>query len=149
MQNISATSSWSSNGIDQFLTESTIPIRIAVQDNDFPLICSVWFAYDPAKEVIYCVSHEKSYLMKLLRKTGRCAFEVAPNEPPYKGVRGKAEVRLLQDDSTELLTSLINRYLGDTSSGLAKWLLSRVSEEVIIEMSPQWITAWDYSARMD
>ncbi len=127
---LAAKSAWSKGDIADFLEGSNIPIRIAVQDKDFPLICSVWFAYDATKEVIYCVSHESSYLVKLLKQAGRCAFEVAPNEPPYLGVRGKANVTVLQDDAGEVLHELINRYLGDTASPLAKWLLGRIDQEL-------------------
>lgn len=145
---ISASSAWDEQGIASFLEGATIPIRIAVQDGDFPLICSVWFRYDPSRQCIYCVSHKSSYLARLLTEVGRCAFEIAPNEPPYQGVRGKAEVSLHSDSAESMLRELIERYLEDTDSGLAKWLLGRAEDERVIELKPQWITAWDYSNRM-
>jgi nitroimidazol reductase NimA-like FMN-containing flavoprotein (pyridoxamine 5'-phosphate oxidase superfamily) len=145
---ISSSSAWPKSGIGDFLSSATMPIRIAAQDNGYPLICSVWYHYDSDREVIYCVSHQSSYLVKLLKKVGRCAFEIAPNEPPYLGVRGKAKATVLNTDSHQMLESLINRYLDDTNSELATWLLGRSEEELIIELSPQWITSWDYSARM-
>ncbi len=145
---ISSTSAWDQIGIANFLEAATIPIRIAVQDGDFPLICSVWFRYDRAQQRLFCVSHKASYLVKLLEQVGRCAFEIAPNEPPYRGVRGKAEVSLHANAAESLLRELIERYLDDTDSSLAKWLLGRVEDELVIELNPQWITAWDYSDRM-
>ena len=145
---ISTSSAWDQAGIARFLEGTTIPIRIAVQDGDFPLICSVWFRYDAARERILCVSHKASYLVKLLEQVGRCAFEIAPNEPPYRGVRGKAEVSLHANSAESLLHELIERYLDDTDSSLAKWLLGRAEDELVIELEPQWITAWDYSERM-
>ena len=145
---ISSSSAWPKSGISDFLSGATMPIRIAVQDDDYPLICSVWYHFDHDRDVIICVSHQSSYLVKLLKKAGRCAFEIAPNEPPYLGVRGKAEVAVLNTDSRQMLEGLINRYLDDTNSELARWLLGRSDDELIIELSPQWITSWDYSARM-
>lgn len=145
---IASSSDWSEAQITSFLTATTIPIRLAVQDGDYPTICSVWYAYAESAKAIYCVSHQSSHLVKLLRETGRCGFEVAPNEPPYQGVRGKAQVDFQTSDATEMLTGLIERYLGSTDSQLARWLLGRVAEEVVIELKPTWITAWDYSGRM-
>ena len=125
-----------------------MPIRLAVQDGDFPLVCSVWFLYDDQAQSILCASHESSYLIKLLKRNPKCAFEVAPNEPPYHGVRGKADVMLHQDQVGDLLNNLIQRYLGDSNDQLASWLLSRVEQEWVLELKPRWMTAWDYSARM-
>ena len=146
--NISSTSPWAQNAIDEFLESAVIPIRISVQDGDFPLICSVWFVYDESRQSLLCASHESSYLVKLLKQTPRCAFEIAPNEPPYCGVRGKADVELHRDNIDSLLPNLIERYLGDTSSKLASWLLGRIEQELVLELKPRWITAWDYSDRM-
>jgi hypothetical protein len=145
---IANSSDWSEAQIASFLTETTIPIRLAVQDGDYPTICSVWYAYSASQTAIYCVSHQSSYLVKRLRETGRCGFEVAPNDPPYRGVRGKALVEIQDIDAEELLTGLIERYLGSTDSKLANWLLGRIAEEVVIELKPTWLTAWDYSGRM-
>jgi hypothetical protein len=145
---IASTSAWSETGIEEYLSSSVMPIRLAVQDGEFPLVCSVWFLYDEARKSMLCASHDGSYLVKLIRKTPKCAFEIAPNEPPYHGVRGKADVLLHQDGVSELLDNLIRRYLGNSNDRLAKWLLSRVEQEWVLELKPRWLTAWDYSSRM-
>lgn len=125
-----------------------VPIRLAVMDGDCPLICSVWFLFSPEESLFRCVSHGESQLIKLLRINPRVGFEIALNEPPYKGVRGKGVARLTQDGVADRLNSVILRFLGDTASGLAKWLLGRSEQEYVIEISPDWITSWDYSERM-
>ena len=48
----------------------------------------------------------------------------------------------------EVLRALIGRYLGDETSELARWLLSRVDREVAIEIIPARLTSWDYGERM-
>ncbi|MFT7689166.1 MAG: hypothetical protein ACI9FB_004534, partial [Candidatus Azotimanducaceae bacterium] len=90
-----------------------------------------------------------SQLVKLLSKNAKCAFEVAPNDPPYKGVRGRGEVTLTRDGVDETLHTLISRYLGDSNNSLAKWLLSRAEQEYVLEIKPTWITSWDYGHRME
>ncbi len=147
MNNISDKSDWNASQMQSFLEDCRVPVRIAVMDGDYPLICSVWFEHDAGQ--IVCVSHKDSKLARLLRKEKRCGFEIAPNEPPYRGVRGKAEV-IVQTDAVEArLRRLIDRYLGDTNSSLAKWLLGRVEDELAFCLSPVWVTAWDYGERMD
>ena len=80
---------------------------------------------------------------------GRCAFEIAPNEPPYQGVRGKAQVSSNRENAESTLLSLIDRYLGGTNKSLAKWLLSRVDDELEFVLTPTWVTSWDYGGRME
>ena len=89
-----------------------------------------------------------SAILGYLREDPRCAFEVAPNDPPYCGVRGQAEATLSMDGAGALLERLIARYLGDTNPSLSKWLLSRAEEEWLIRLDPTWVSAWDYRGRM-
>lgn len=116
-------------------------------DGDFPLICSVWFEYEAGR--IVCVSHKDSKLARLLQKEQRCGFEIAPNEPPYRGVRGKANIVVEKEGVESRLTRLIERYLGDTNQSLANWLLSRVVDEYAFILEPAWVTSWDYGNRME
>ena len=95
-----------------------------------------------------CVSHGKSQLVKSLMADPRVGFEVALNEPPYKGVRGKGTARLTQENVSNTLHEVIVRFLGSTDSYLARWLLGRAEQEYVIKITPNWITAWDYSERM-
>ena len=78
----------------------------------------------------------------------RVGFEIASNEPPYKGVRGKGNAKLTQENVSNTLHEVIVRFLGSTNSNLARWLLGRAEEEYVIKITPNWITSWDYSERM-
>ncbi|MCB1698932.1 MAG: hypothetical protein KDI34_22135, partial [Halioglobus sp.] len=89
-----------------------------------------------------------SKLVQLLRKEPRVGFEVAPDAPPYHGVRGQgtAEMQPLGNDTA--LQQLLERYVGDTETRLSRWLLSRSAEEVIITVMPHRLFSWDYRERM-
>jgi nitroimidazol reductase NimA-like FMN-containing flavoprotein (pyridoxamine 5'-phosphate oxidase superfamily) len=145
---ISSSSVWSLPELSQFLSDELIPIRLAVMNGEFPLVCSVWFQWDPTTNSILCASHEKSYLISRLKKNPRIGFEIASDRPPYRGVRGKAIVSLEREGVAEVLNSLIDRYLTDRNDSLAKWLLSRIDEENVLRIEPELITSWDYSNRM-
>jgi hypothetical protein len=48
----------------------------------------------------------------------------------------------------DVLRLLIQRYLGDEESSLARWLLGRRSTEVAIRVEPSHLHSWDYRRRM-
>ncbi len=139
---------WSLLRLEEYLAKTVTPMRIAVGGTDYPLLCSVWFSYDSSDGLIRCISHERSELIKSLTKHPQCSFDISPNQPPYKGVRGRGSVVLKREGGTELLNLLMNRHLGSTDSSLSRWLLSRAAEEITIEIKPISLSTWDYSSRM-
>ena len=138
---------WHQAQIDAFLQESTFPLRLAcVGEDGFPRVVSVWYSYDGQQ--FSCVSHRTSKLVSLLQRSNKVGFELAPNEPPYHGVRGQGLVSLDSDAEGAVLGQLLQRYLKDTSSPLAQWLLSRAEDEVLITIKPLRLYSWDYRERM-
>jgi hypothetical protein len=47
-----------------------------------------------------------------------------------------------------VLPLLVQRYLGDGSSQLGDWLMSRLDDEVAIRIENLTVTSWDFSERM-
>jgi len=138
---------WSAEQINQFLQDSVYPLRLACVGADgFPRVVSVWYHYVEGQFV--CVSHRASQLVAMLRDSDKVGFEVAPNQPPYCGVRGQGLASLSNEGAGEALEGLLQRYLGGTESRLGNWLLSRRDEEVLITITPQRIFSWDYRERM-
>jgi hypothetical protein len=109
-------------------------------------MCSLWFLFDDGR--LLAASHAKALLTRLLQNDGRCAFEIATNTEPYRGVRGQGRVRLIAGSAAEVLPRLIDRYIGDRHQRLQKWLLGRLDEEYTLSIEPEWVSAWDYSGRM-
>ena len=140
-------SAWQAEEIDNFLGNSTIPIRLAAVSRDgAPLICSLWYGY--ADGALWCATQRGSHIAGLLRRNPHCGFEVAADTLPYRGIRGQGRVSLSAAAGPETLSMLIERYLGDCESDLAQRLLARQADEVALRIEPLWVTAWDYSARM-
>jgi hypothetical protein len=137
---------WGRSQIDSFLDITVIPIRIASAGRTSPLVQSLWFLYDD--DAIWCASQAESVLTRRLRADPRCGFEVAGDLPPYRGVRGTGRVELLPEMAPAILPRLINRYLGDESSPLATWLMSRIDSEVAIRISGLRVTSYDFTSRM-
>lgn len=133
--------------IDAFLDEATIPIRLACRTPKGGLwMLSLWFRYREGR--LYCATAASADVVSYLRNDPAVAFEVSTNDPPYEGVRGSGTARIEPDPDKELLTELLERYLGTTDSPLARRLLDDDREEVTIEIEPERVYGWDFTERM-
>lgn len=141
-------SAWTEDETLAFLDRFRVPLRVSANTpSGFPLICSLWFRRDG--ERLLCATQRSAHVARCLERDPRCAFELAPNEPPYFGVRGRGMARIRTEGAEAVLESLIDRYLDDRDSALARWLLARAADEVVIEIEPEWLTSWDYRDRMN
>ena len=139
---------WTQAQIDEYLKDTVYPLRVGcIACDGFPRVVSVWYHY--ADGQFHCASHRSSQLVALLRDNGNVGFEVAPNEPPYCGVRGQGVATLSDVGGGDILEKLLDRYLGGSESNLGNWLLSRREDEVLISITPQRLFSWDYRQRMD
>ena len=138
---------FSSSEVDTFLDQAVIPMRLAtVGPNGWPLVLSLWFLRDG--DEILAATRPDSTLVSFLAQEPRCGFEIAGDEPPYRGVRGRAEVILDGGAGGAVLERLLTRYQGGTSSKLAQTLLARADDEMCLRLQPRSITSWDFSSRM-
>lgn len=134
--------------IDAFLQTERIPIRLACTDSaGVPLICSLWYLY--ADDVVWCATQQSAYVLSLLQRSPRIGFEIAPESMPYRGVRGQGQVSLLPEQGQAVLLQLMDRYLDAGDTKFAAWLKSRSATEVAIKIKPDWLTSWDFGARMN
>ena len=98
--------------IDAFLGASRIPLRLACNAGQgFPLLNSL--SFEQREGGLWCAAHASSAVVPFLQRDPRCAFEIALNDPPYCGVRGRARALLSRDGAGELLQRLIERYVGE------------------------------------
>lgn len=144
---IAQTGPWNAQEITDYLQASRIPLRLACVGNDgYPRVVSLWHRYEAGR--FFCVTHRDSRITQLLERNDKVGFEVAPNEPPYHGIRGQGRVTLMQEGAESTLRSHLHRYLGGTDSSLARWLLARSQDELLLEIEAERLFSWDYRARM-
>jgi nitroimidazol reductase NimA-like FMN-containing flavoprotein (pyridoxamine 5'-phosphate oxidase superfamily) len=133
--------------IEQFLNKSKIPIRLSLKSTSgWPTILSLWYIYNEGS--IWCATKENALVIKYLKVNPRCAFEIAGDSPPYRGIRGQGKATLIKEKGIEVLKLLLNRYLGGIDSPLAKNLLDKAENEIAIKILPINIFKWDYTKRM-
>ncbi len=130
-----------------FFDGAVIPVRLAcVAPSGWPLVVSLWF--ERRGDELVCATQQSSSLVRALELDDRCAFEVAGQEPPYRGVRGRAQVSIEPDKGLETLAQLLTRYVGSTDGSFARRLLRRTTPEVVLRLDPVEVSSWDYTRRM-
>lgn len=147
MSDPNRTGPWSADEVERFLAATVIPMRLAVNTpSGFPVVLSVWFLHEDG--ALHAAVHESSKVARRLRDDPRCAIEIAPDAPPYRGVRMRCVAELRRDEKGALLRRLLIRYLGSDDSRLAEWLLSRRAGELHVTLRPLKVSTWDYRGRM-
>jgi nitroimidazol reductase NimA-like FMN-containing flavoprotein (pyridoxamine 5'-phosphate oxidase superfamily) len=130
-----------------YLEAVQIPLRLScVTQSGWPYVLSLWYLHDAGK--LYCATLESARVVSSLRNEPRCGFEVAADQPPYCGVRGRAMAEIDPALGPDVLGHLLDRYLGNRSNSLARRLLARSQDEVAIVLTPVQVFTWDYRQRM-
>ena len=139
---------WDLNTVENYLNGSSVPMRLSViTSSGYPLVVSMWFVYENG--ALWCAAQEDSALVRHIMNNENCGFEIAPNEPPYMGVRGRGIAAINYAEGPSRLKILIDKYLDEKNSGLSKWLMDRSDNEVAIQITPECFYSWDYSERMN
>lgn len=138
---------WSRQEVLRYLDSTVIPVRLSVvTPTGWPVVLSLWFVRED--DEILCATQESASVVRALRADERCAFEIAGETPPYRGVRGRGRVALDTANAAGVLETLVDRFLPSRETPLARWLLSRTDSEICIRISPTSVSSWDYSKRM-
>jgi hypothetical protein len=144
---VSIAGPWSARSAVEYLDRARIPLRLAtLTASGWPSVTSLWFLRNG--DELLCATQHEAAVAQALRRDPRCGFEVAVEDPPYHGVRGRARARVDSVGAPDVLATLIARYLGDTRTDFARWLISRADREVVLRLAPERIVSWDYRARM-
>lgn len=142
MANLSG--AWSQRQLEEFLEETSVPIRLAVHRGDGSLwMVALWYRYENG--TFECATPAEAAVVTFLRSDSAVAFDVSTNQPLYRGVRGHGNVSLSADEGQETLRVLIDRYGGKDTSALAEQLLSELTDVVRIRIQPVEMFSWDYS----
>jgi general stress protein 26 len=114
-----------------------------------PNIQPVWFTYDKDKKRLFIMTSKMSKKAQNIRKKQNVYFSIDDENFPYKGVKGKGAVTVLEDPKTIMPTveKLNLKYLGTLDHPLAKMIVenARNGTEVLIEINPRFFSTWDFS----
>jgi general stress protein 26 len=114
-----------------------------------PIVTPTIYYFDRDLDKIYITTQKNSKKVSNLRRKNRLYFCIDDPTPPYKGVRGKAKVKVNEDinHNLSITKKLLMRAMGSIEDPTAKWLLSETENgnEVILEISPSYYSTWDYT----
>lgn len=138
---------WSTEQIHAYLRGARIPLRLALTGSDgSPFVTSLWFCFE--QDRIWCATARDSYLARQIARDPRCGFEIAPESPPYFGIRGQGDIELFPEQGDAWLARLAERYLGDQPSDFSRWLLAQDRPETAFAIRARTLSTWDYRERM-
>jgi general stress protein 26 len=141
------------NEVEQFL-QSKLNMQLAtIDDEGYPLIQPVWFLYDKESDRIFTGTQKTTKKVQSIRKNpDRVYFSIDDENYPYKGVKGRATARISEDIEKNLpiINEISVKYLGTLEHPLAKMLIDNVRNgtEVVIELTPRFLSAWDFGKAM-
>ena len=134
--------------VDKFL-QSKLNLQLATIDElGDPDIQPVWFEYDKDKKSLFIITPKTSKKAQNIRRKSKIYFSIDDENFPYKGVKGKGEAKVLEDEQKiMLLVEKINmKYLGTLDHPIAKMLIdnTRNGIETVFEITPKFFSTWDF-----
>ena len=134
--------------VDKFL-ESKLNLQLATIDEmDDPNIQPTWFYYVKSERKFLIVTPKMSKKVQNIRRKSTVYFSIDDENFPYKGVKGKGVV-IIVDDPKKVIQAVekINlKYLGSLDHPLAKMLMDNAKNgtEIMVEINPKFFSTWDF-----
>jgi nitroimidazol reductase NimA-like FMN-containing flavoprotein (pyridoxamine 5'-phosphate oxidase superfamily) len=108
----------------------------------------VWFYYDKNREQLLVTTAKISKKTKNLRNKPILYFSIDDENFPYKGVKGKGSVTIVEDPNRTISEGekISMKYLGTLDHQIAKMITehSKKGDNVVIEINPKFFSTWDY-----
>jgi len=132
----------------EFLTDKKLNLLLGtVGKNGDPFIHPVWFLYENGK--LYVETSKTSKKVQNIRHKDIVYFCIDDENLPYRGVRGKALVKISTDveDNIPIAERIMVKYTGDLENKVANMLMDgvRAGKSAILEISPEYYSTWDHS----
>jgi general stress protein 26 len=131
---------------------SKINLQIATTDkNGDPMIQPVWFYYDPDVDKIYVITSKTSQKAENIRRKNLVYFNLDEDAYPMRCAKGKAKAIISEDPkfNVSVVRKMVLKYFGNTENPTGKQMLDNAgsSESALIELTPLYYSAWDFSKR--
>ena len=135
--------------IDRFL-ESKLNVHLATIDEmGDPNIQPVWFYYDRNVNELYAITGKMTKKVQNVRSRPTIYFSIDDDNFPYKGVKGKGSVTILEDSKeiTPMVERIIMKYLGTLDHPVAKMIMenTKSGNEVLLKIDPKFFSTWDFA----
>ena len=134
--------------VERFL-ESKLNLQMAtIDEHGEPNIQPVWFYYEKNGEKLLITTSKIAKKTQNIRNKPILYFSIDDENFPYKGVKGKGTVSIVEDPNRTVSEGdkISIKYLGSLDHPIAKMITehSKKGENVLIEISPKFFSTWDY-----
>ncbi len=102
------------------------------------LLSPVWHEWRDGGFTVF--TGQDDVKVRHLERDPRASIVVCEQEPPYRGIEVRAQVRLLRDADTGTGQRIAARYIGD--EGADGWANP---DDVLIRLEPGSLRAWDFA----
>ena len=134
--------------VDRFLESKLMLQMSTIDEQGEPNIQPVWFYYDKNRIKLLITTSKLAKKTQNLRKKPILYFSIDDENFPYKGVKGKGSVTLVEDPGRTVTEGdqISMKYLGTLDHPIAKMITehSKKGENIVIEISPKFFSTWDY-----
>jgi nitroimidazol reductase NimA-like FMN-containing flavoprotein (pyridoxamine 5'-phosphate oxidase superfamily) len=134
--------------INKFLASKLMLQMSTIDEQGEPNIQPVWFSHDKNREKLLVTTAKISKKTKNLRNKPILYFSIDDENFPYKGVKGKGSVTIVEDPNRTVSEGekISMKYLGTLDHQIAKMITehSKKGDNVVIEINPKFFSTWDY-----
>ena len=118
-----------------------------IDDKGEPNVHPVWYIYE--NEKLYIETSKNAKKANNARSKNTIYFCIDDENIPYKGVRGKGTIRILDDPITNIpiTEKIMIKYTGNLENEVAKFLMDGVKNglSILLEITPKYFATWDHS----
>jgi nitroimidazol reductase NimA-like FMN-containing flavoprotein (pyridoxamine 5'-phosphate oxidase superfamily) len=134
--------------VEEFL-ESKLLLQIGIVDDEGdPNIQPVWFEYDKDRKKLLIVTPKIARKVENLRSNPNVYFSIDDENFPYKGVKGKGTVTIIEDPKRTVSygEKISMKYLGTLDHSIPKMISdsAKKGNHVVLEISPKFFSTWDF-----
>jgi nitroimidazol reductase NimA-like FMN-containing flavoprotein (pyridoxamine 5'-phosphate oxidase superfamily) len=154
MKIISATTEtpgMSKEEVDVFLEGKFMLQLSTLDEKGEPNIHPVWFYHDKTRDKLLIITSKIGKKTRNLMRNSILYFSVDDENFPYKGVKGKGTVAIIEDPkrAVSFAEMISMKYLGTLDHPIPKIISesAKKGNHVIVEISPKFFSTWDF-ARM-
>lgn len=146
---ITPTTKMNMDEVEKFL-ENKLNLQLAtIDEKGDPNIQPIWFDYDKERQKLLVVTPRNSKKIQNLKKRNVIYFSIDDETFPYKGIKGKGKVEMIEDPNKamSLIKKIILKYLNTIEHPLATTILESAKEgnHVLVEISPRFFSTWDFN----
>ncbi len=133
--------------VRDFLVNSKLNLQLATIDSKGePTIHPVWYLFE--NEKLYVATPKKSKKAQNALKKNLVYYSIDDEAMPYKGVKGKGTVKMLEDidSNLKIAEKIILKYMGSLDNDIGKFIIAQTKEgnEAILEITPKYYSAWSF-----